>query len=262
MPVANIIDPRKPNLCGASAPQRLLPGTPPPKTPVMAQFPDPLSRIDTWVFDLDNTLYPPSSGLFPLIDVRMGAFIARLLNCDLAEARQVQKRYFHDYGMTLAGLIRHHGVDPEAFLADVHAIALDNIGPCARLATALARLPGRRLIFTNADADYARRVLEQRGIADLFEGIFDIRAADYVPKPQPATYHRLCTRHGIDPARAAFVDDMAQNLSPAKALGMATIWLDNGSESGHRRHQPADIDVRAADLLDWLEPVAAGFEGA
>lgn len=214
-----------------------------------------LDHINCWVFDLDNTLYPPSAGLFDLIDQRMGAFIGRLLDCDAVEARRIQKQYFHDHGTTMAGLMAHHGVDPEEFLVDVHAITLDRIAPCARLRAALEALPGQRMIFTNADADYARRVLDARGITDLFGAICDIRATNYVPKPQNAAYADMLRHLDIDPARSLFAEDMARNLGPAKALGMATLWLDNGSESGHRGHDPAAVDYRATDLTDWLEMI-------
>jgi putative hydrolase of the HAD superfamily len=213
----------------------------------------PLDHIDCWIFDLDNTLYHPSAKLFDLIDARMGAFIMRLLGCDAVEARRVQKEYFHVHGTTMAGLMRHHGVDPETFLVDVHDIALDRIAPDARLRAGLARLPGRRLVFTNADADYAARVLDARGIADLFEGICDIRAVHYTPKPDPAAYTALLAHQKIDPAKSLFVEDMARNLTPAKALGMTTVWLDNGSESGHRDHRPEHVDFHVQDIADWLD---------
>ncbi len=216
-----------------------------------------LHRIDTWIFDLDNTLYPPSSRLFDLIDARMGAYIARLLNCDRAEARRVQKQFFHDHGTTLAGLMHHHGVAPEDFLTDVHAIELDRLAPCDRLATRIAALPGRRLIFTNADADYAARVLAARGLGGLFDGICDIRATGYIPKPQAAAYAHLVSAFAVDPAHSLFVEDMARNLTPAKALGMTTLWLDNGAESGHRDLRIEHVDYRADDLADWLDTLFA-----
>ena len=216
-----------------------------------------LDHIDHWIFDLDNTLYSPSAKLFDLIDARMGAFIMRLLDCDAIEARRVQKQYFHDHGTTMAGLMRHHGVDPETFLVDVHDIALDRIAPDARLRAGLERLPGRKLVFTNADADYAARVLDARGIADLFDGICDIRATAYTPKPDPAAYAMMASHLDIAPARSLFVEDMARNLTPAKALGMTTVWLDNGSESGHRDHLPDQVDFHVADLADWLDSLPA-----
>ena len=212
-----------------------------------------LADIDTWIFDLDNTLYPPSAQLFDLIDARMGAFIMRLLDVDAIEARRVQKQYFHDHGTTMAGLMRHHGVHPEDFLVDVHAIALDRIAPDARLRAGLERLPGRRLIFTNADADYAARVLAARGIADLFDGVCDIRITRYTPKPDPAAYRMMVDHLGVVPERSLFVEDMARNLTPAKALGMTTVWLDNGSESGHRDHLPDQVDFHVNDISDWLD---------
>lgn len=215
-----------------------------------------IDHIENWIFDLDNTLYPPSAKLFDLIDDRMGAFIMRLLDCDAVEARRVQKRYFHDHGTTMAGLMRHHGVAPEDFLADVHAIALDRIAPDARLRAGLARLPGRRLIFTNADADYAARVLEARGIADLFDGICDIRVTAYTPKPEAAAYATMVGHLGVDPVASLFVEDMARNLTPAKALGMTTVWLDNGSESGHRDHRPEHVDFHVTDIADWLDSLS------
>ena len=215
--------------------------------------PPPIDHIDSWIFDLDNTLYPPSAKMFDLIDARMGAFIMRLLDVDAVEARRVQKRYFHDHGTTMAGLMRHHGVDPEVFLVDVHDIALDRLGIDARLRAGLERLPGRRLIFTNADADYAARVLEARGIADLFDGICDIRTTRYTPKPDPAAYAMMVDHLGVDPRASLFVEDMARNLTPAKALGMTTVWLDNGSESGHRDHLPGHVDFHVSDIADWLD---------
>ncbi len=216
-----------------------------------------LDHIDCWIFDLDNTLYSPDARLFDLIDERMGAFIMRLLGCDAAQARRVQKQYFHDHGTTMAGLMRHHGVDPEDFLVHVHDIALDRIAIDARLRDALTRLPGRRLVFTNADADYAARVLAARGIADLFDGICDIRITRYTPKPEAAAYEMMIAHLGVDPAKSVFVEDMARNLTPAKALGMTTVWLDNGSESGHRDHLPDHVDFHVRDLANWLDSLPA-----
>ncbi len=219
----------------------------------------PIDHIDCWIFDLDNTLYHPSARLFDLIDARMGAFIMRLMDVDAVEARRVQKQYFHDHGTTMAGLMRHHGVDPEDFLVDVHDIPLDRLAPDARLRAGLERLPGRRLIFTNADADYAARVLDARGIADLFDGICDIRSTRYTPKPDAEAYRMMIGHLGIDPAKSLFVEDMARNLTPAKALGMTTVWLDNGSESGHRDHLPDHVDFHVNDIADWLDALPEHF---
>ena len=159
--------------------------------------------------------------------------------------------------VTLAGLIQNHGVDPEDFLDEVHDVSLDLLTPDPQLIAAVERLPGRRLIFTNADADYAARVLDARGIADLFDGICDIRITRYTPKPDPAAYATMIAHLGVDPAKSLFVEDMARNLTPAKALGMTTVWLDNGSESGHRDHLPDQVDFHVSDLADWLDSLPA-----
>ena len=212
-----------------------------------------LAHVDTWIFDLDNCLYPASSGLFTLIDERMGAYIQRLLDVDAVEARKVQKQHFHEHGTTLAGLMMHHGVDPHHFLGDVHAISLDRIAPDPRLSRGLARLPGRKLIFTNGDAPYAQRVLDAIGIGNEFEGLHDIHAAELSPKPNLHGYRLLLDRFAIDPARALMVEDMAQNLVPAKKLGMATVWVDNGSERGNHGHHPDHIDHTIANVGEWLE---------
>jgi putative hydrolase of the HAD superfamily len=213
------------------------------------------AHIRDWIFDLDNCLYPASTGLFSLIDQRMGAYIQRLLDCGPEEARRVQKSHFHAHGTTLAGLMKEHDVDPHDFLHDVHDIELDRVRSDDRLARLLPRLPGRRFIFTNGDAPYARRVLDRIGVADHFDDLHDIHASSYRPKPDPHGYALLCERFGIDPARALLVDDMVQNLAPAKALGMATIWVDNGSERGNHNYDASVVDVRITDVGEWLEAI-------
>jgi putative hydrolase of the HAD superfamily len=213
----------------------------------------PFDSVETWIFDLDNCLYPASTGLFALIDERMGAYIQRLLGVEAAEAKRIQKHHFHTHGTTLAGLMQEHGVDPHHFLHDVHDIALDRVGPNARLASGLGRLPGRKFVFTNGDAPYARRVLERIGIGDQFEHLHDIHACELRPKPQRHGYELLCARFGIDAAAACMVEDMAQNLRPAKALGMTTVWVDNGSERGNHDAESDHIDLRITDVADWLQ---------
>jgi putative hydrolase of the HAD superfamily len=212
------------------------------------------SHIQDWVFDLDNCLYPASAGLFDLIDQRMGSYIQQLLSCDADEARRIQKHHFHTHGTTLAGLMKDHEVDPHHFLEHVHAIPLDRVQPDEKLASALQRLPGRRFVFTNGDEPYARRVLDAIGLRDGFDDLHDIHASGYRPKPDPYGYELLCERFGIDPARALLVDDMAANLKPAKAIGMTTVWVDNGSERG--THGLGDfVDERIDSVGDWLERI-------
>jgi putative hydrolase of the HAD superfamily len=221
----------------------------------------PLAAIDSWIFDLDNTLYPASARLFSQIDARMGAYIQRLLGLDHDAAHRVQKGFFHSHGMTLPGLMAHHGVDPHEFLADVHAVDVDVVTPHPELADLVARLPGRKFVFTNADAPYAERVLARLGLSDSFDALHDIHALGYVPKPQPPAYASLCAAHGIDPARAVFVEDMARNLVPAKAIGMTTVWIDNGSEQGPAATRD-HIDFTITDVASWLAGVVAELEAA
>ena len=218
------------------------------------------AHIRDWIFDLDNCLYPASTGLFGLIDERMGAYIQRLLDCDPVEARRVQKAHFHQHGTTLAGLMAEHDVDPHHFLDDVHAIPLDRVSRDDRLARGLGRLPGRKFVFTNGDAPYARRVLDAIGVPDHFECLHDIHASELRPKPDPHGYRLLCAQFGIDPGRAVMVEDMAQNLRPAKALGMTTIWVDNGSERGNHDYDADAIDERITNVGEWLEQILGDDE--
>jgi len=216
-----------------------------------------LAHIDAWIFDLDNSLYPASANLFELIDQRMGAFIQRLLGCDGVEARRVQKSFFRDHGTTLAGLMAGHGVEPREFLDYVHDIDLARISADPRLVAALDLLPGRKFVFTNGDEAYAARVLDKLGLANAFDGLHDIHAMDYVPKPDPRAYASMCERLAIEPRTALFVEDMARNLVPAKLLGMTTVWIDNGSEQASHELDPAFIDYRIADIGEWLTEITA-----
>ena len=213
------------------------------------------AHVTDWIFDLDNTLYPASTRLFDLIDERMSAYVQRLLDCDPVEARRVQKEYFREHGTTLAGLMKHHDVDPYQFCDDVHAIDLARVTPDARLLKGLRRLPGRRFVFTNGNAAYAERVLAAIGIGDVFHGMVDIHACDHRPKPDAHGYQLLIDRFAIDPARAVLVEDMAKNLTPAKALGMTTVWVDNGSDHGNHLHDPSAIDLTITDVADWLTDI-------
>jgi len=219
-----------------------------------------LAHIRDWIFDLDNCLYPASTGLFSLIDERMSAYIQRLLGCDPIEAKRVQKAHFHQHGTTLAGLMKEHGVDPHDFLDDVHAVPLDRVANDERLGQALGRLPGRRFVFTNGDAPYARRVLEAIGVHGHFDELQDIHASELRPKPDPHGYALLCERFGIDPTQALLADDMVKNLAPAKALGMTTVWVDNGSEQAGRDYEEAVVDYRINDVGEWLESILGDSE--
>jgi putative hydrolase of the HAD superfamily len=214
------------------------------------------THVDCWIFDLDNTLYPPSTRLFDQIDVRMGEFIQNLLGCDSIEARRVQKLYFHDHGTTLSGLMHYHAIDPHDFLNFVHDIDMAPLAAAPRLADALAALPGRKLVFTNGDDAYAARVLAHLGLTDSFDGMWDIHAMNYRPKPEASAYSGLVEAFAIRPETAVFVEDMARNLGPAKALGMQTVWIDLATEWGDRAKDDAAIDLTIDDIASWLASLA------
>ena len=218
-----------------------------------------LGTIDAWIFDLDNTLYPAACDLFALIDARMTQYVAQLKGCDAKEARVIQKRLFREHGTTLSGLMREHAIDPHEFLDFVHDIELDRVTHDAQLVAGIGRLPGRKLVFTNGDLKYAQRVLDRLGLAQAFEGVHDIHAMAYVPKPAAPSYVALCARWDIEPTRALFAEDMARNLKPAKALGMATLWVDNGSDQASGEACASFIDYRTNDLSDWLHKLTGEF---
>ena len=213
---------------------------------------------ETWVFDLDNTLYSPRYDLFELVDERIAGFIVAALGLDAVEARRIQKDYFRRYGTTLRGLMLDHAVDPKAFLDFVHAVDVTRVPPNPGLDRALARLGGRKVIFTNATARHAENVIERLGVAGRFEAIFDIVDADYVPKPHPDTYSTLVERHRIDPRRAIIVDDIARNLAPAAEMGMTTVWVRNDTPWGREGSDGAHVDHAIDDLAEWLTEIVDG----
>lgn len=213
-----------------------------------------LSHVRNWIFDLDNTLYPVSANLFAMIDARIGDYVRTLLNCSPEEAHRVQKGYFHAHGTTLSGLMAEHGVDPYHYLDFVHDVDMSVLEQNEALIQALARLPGRKLVFTNGDAPYAEKVLDRLGLGRSFEAVHDIHATDYRPKPHPDAYHGMCQAYGIDPKESLFVEDMARNLKPAKEIGMVTVWIDNGSEQTPGEDR-SFIDYTVSDLGSWLHDI-------
>jgi len=211
--------------------------------------------IQTWVFDLDNTLYPVTENLLAQIDKHMGNFVANFLNVDAIEARHIQKTYFHKYGLTLRGLMLHHGLDPVRYYDEMTPMDLTQVDPHPELADALRRLPGRKVIYTNASAHHAEMVLDRLGMTDIFGGIYDIAAADYVPKPAIESYRILCEEHQIDPSRAVMIDDIARNLEPAATLGMTTVWMRTGAEWAQDVEPEPYIDHIIGDILHWVRRV-------
>ncbi|MFI4934175.1 MAG: pyrimidine 5'-nucleotidase [Caulobacterales bacterium] len=189
-----------------------------------------LRHVDTWLFDLDNTLYPLESGLGRDISARITDYVVGLTGLPRAEAEALQKHYLEEHGLTLRGLMLHHAVDPDEYHQVFADLSLEVLSHDAALAAALRRLPGRRLIFTNADEGHARRVMRRLGLCDLFEGVFHIGSADFAPKPDPRAFERLMEAHDVAPAATAFFEDRALNLQPAAQLGMTTVLVGLGAE--------------------------------
>jgi putative hydrolase of the HAD superfamily len=216
--------------------------------------------IASWIFDLDNTLYPAECELFTQIDLRMGEYISAVLGVDKAAARRLQKSYYHQHGTTLRGLMLQHRVEPEDYLAFVHDIDLSPISRAPALGRALAALPGARYVFTNGPAAHVERVLTRLGIAELFDGVFDIAAADYVPKPHPEAYDRLIEAFAFDARAATLFEDSLANLAPAAERGMVTVWVRRRRAdlvAGADGEVPAHVDHVTDDLVACLEGLAA-----
>jgi putative hydrolase of the HAD superfamily len=184
-----------------------------------------LRHVTTWLFDLDNTLYPVESGFMRQIEARMTAFVGKVAGLPLDDAYKLQKQYLAQHGLTLRGLMLEHGVDPAEFHALFHDLSLDSLAHDPELIAALERLPGRRLIFTNADEVHARRVLERLGLADLFDEVFHIGSFGFMPKPDPEPFRRMSVEHGIAPQVTAFFEDSERNLAPAAEVGMTTVLV-------------------------------------
>ena len=218
----------------------------------------PLAEIETWIFDLDNTLYPASCRLFDQIHARMTRFIAERLELTTEAALAVQKTYFREHGTTLCGLMKVNRIDPEDFLAYVHEIDLVCVSPDPVLVAALAALPGRKIVHTNGSTRHAERLLDHLGIAHSFCGIVDIAAARYEPKPALTGYHELLRRHEVTPGAALMVEDIARNLVPAAALGMTTAWVRNSAEWGTAGAEGDHIHHIVDDLGRFLTIAGAG----
>lgn len=212
-----------------------------------------------WIFDLDNTLYPAECNLFAQIDTRMSAFIQNLLGLDPAAARKVQKELYYEHGTTLSGLMAKHGVKPEVFMDFVHDIDLSPVPRLPELAEAIARLQGRKFIFTNGSARHAERVAEKLGVLDRFDGIFDIAAGGYIPKPKPEAFKRFLDFCGGANCKAAMFEDLPHNLEAAHALQIATVlvrseYYDHPSQHALKEAAtlPHYIDFETDDLTCFL----------
>jgi putative hydrolase of the HAD superfamily len=217
------------------------------------------AAVDTWVFDLDNTLYPASCRLFDQIDVKMGEYVSKLLNVPYAEAKALQKKLYYKHGTTLRGLMQEHGLKPEGFLDYVHNIDYSPIQSDAALAREIEKLPGRKLVFTAGTVAHATRAMDRLGVTHLFDDIFDIVHADYVPKPQRPPYDSFLLQHNVDPKRAAMFEDIARNLEVPHELGMITVLVthDDNDRAKHLNEAAdvAHVHYKTNDLSDFLTTV-------
>lgn len=203
-------------------------------------------RSRVWIFDLDDTLHQATPAVFPHINRSMTAYVAAQLGISDGEASALRVRYWHRYGATLLGLMKHHGTDPRHFLWHTHQF--DDLPSLLRVEGALRamlrRLPGRKIVFSNSPLHYAQAVLRELRIAPAFDAIYSIERTRFRPKPQRAGFLRLLRDLALAPSRCIMVDDSAANLRVAKSLGMKSVWL-----SGDRR-RPSFVDVRIESILD------------
>jgi len=216
------------------------------------------ANIETWVFDLDNTLYPHHLNLWQQVDERIRDYIVGFLKISREEAFRVQKDYYRRYGTSMRGLMEEHGLQPDEFLELVHQIDHSPIEPNPALGDAIAKLPGRKLILTNGTRSHADAVMRRLGIGHHFEDVFDIRAAELEPKPRPRVYERFLKRHNVDPARTAMFEDLARNLEVPHALGMTTVLVvPQGARVVLR--EDWELAGRDAPHVDHVTDDLAGF---
>ena len=232
----------------------------PPRTP-----PREFAHVETWVFDLDNTLYPHHLNLWQQVDVRIRDYIANFLKLTHDEAFRVQKDYYKRYGTSMRGLMTEHGMQSDDFLEYVHAIDHSPLQPNPALGAAIEKLPGRKLILTNGTRKHAQAVTKALAIDHHFEDVFDIVAAELEPKPSPATYNRFLLQHGVDATRAAMFEDLARNLDAPHVLGMTTVLVvPHGAREVLREdwelqgRDAAHVDHVTDDLVGFLEGIVAG----
>ena len=214
-----------------------------------------LSQVETWIFDLDNTLYRTSPAMLAQIDDLMGSFIGDFLGGDREEARRIQKGYFRSHGLTLRGLMVEHGLDPQVYIDHLSQLDLSDVRPDPHLGDILAALPGRKIVYTNAFTRHTTDVLDRIGLTAHFDAVFDIGHANYVPKPAIESYRLLCDLHGVEPRRAAMVEDIPKNLEPAAELGMTTVWVRTDTHWARDVTETGHIDHITDDLPAWLREI-------
>ena len=214
-------------------------------------------NIDTWIFDLDNTLYSADSGIFQQVHDLMGKFVSNHLNIEMKDAKILQKKYYKQHGTTLRGMMDNHGVDPDYFLSEVHKLDYSIVNSNKELNVQLDKLNGKKIIYTNANMQHTLDVLEQIELTNFFDEIFDIKMADYIPKPEITPYEQIIKKYNLKPNSCAMFDDIAKNLVPAKKVGFTSIWIDAGYEnfSDDMNSSKKFLDYTTTDLHLFLEKV-------
>lgn len=214
----------------------------------MTAIRDALAHVETWVFDMDNTLYPPELRLFDQVSAKITAFVMRELALERAEADALRSRYFREHGTTLAGLMAVHGLDPDPYLAEVHAIDLSTVEPDHRLADAIAALPGRKVVYTNGSRAHGQNIARALGLTHCFAAFYGVEDAGYVVKPHRPAFETVFARDGLDPRRAAMVEDDQRNLRVPVEMGMRAIWRPVSPEETRAAH----VHHVAPDLANFL----------
>ena len=214
-----------------------------------------LKKIKFWLFDLDNTLYSGDTKVFDQVDKKMSFFISKKLNVDIAEAKKIQKSYFHEYNTTLNGMIKNHNIDAEEFLEFVHNVDLNFLKKDLDLKNELNNLMGKKYIFTNGSRAHASNVTKRIGIENIFDGVFDIVDSDFIPKPSIEPYKKIIQKYGIDPEYCIFIEDIARNLKPAHELGMKTVWIKNNEPWAAEFSNENFINYKTNNLSKFLRNI-------
>ena len=214
-----------------------------------------LKNLKYWLFDLDNTLYSGNTKVFDQVDKKMTEYISRKLNLDSEEAKRIQKSYFHEYNTTLNGMIKNHKINAHEFLEFVHDIDLNFLKEDKPLRDEISKIKGKKIIFTNGSKAHANNVTKRIGINNLFDGVFDIVDADFIPKPSKEAYKKIVEKFQIEPQYCIFIEDIARNLKPAYDLGMKTVWIKNNEPWAAEYSDCNFINYKIGDLTNFLKEI-------
>ncbi len=214
-----------------------------------------LKNLKYWLFDLDNTLYSGNTKVFDQVDKKMTEYISRKLNLDSEEAKKIQKSYFHEYNTTLNGMIKNHKINAHEFLEFVHDIDLNFLKEDKPLRDEISKIKGKKIIFTNGSKAHANNVTKRIGINNLFDGVFDIVDADFIPKPSKEAYKKIVEKFQIEPQYCIFIEDIARNLKPAYDLGMKTVWIKNNEPWAAEYSDSNFINYKIGDLTNFLKEI-------